>query len=54
MLPLYHYPLLSVDELALWSAAVGALILGAKNCLGRRRFATPRAPLVSSHAERAE
>lgn len=54
MLPLDHYPLLSVDELAVWFAALGALILGAKNCLRRRRFVGPRVPLGSSNGERAE
>ncbi len=54
MLPLDQYPLLSVDELAVWFAAVGALILGAKHCLQRRRFVEPRVPLASNCEERAE
>lgn len=54
MLPLEHYPLLGVDELAVWLAAVGALILGAKNCLRRSRCVEPRTPLGSNTVERAE
>lgn len=54
MLPLEDYPLLSVDELAVWFAALGALILGAKNCIRRRRWVEPRVPLVSPGGKRAE
>jgi len=54
MLSLEQYPLLSVAELAVWFAAVGALILGAKNCMRRRRLVEPPAPLGSSSGERAE
>ena len=55
MLPLdQQYPLLSVDELAVWFAALGALILGAKNCLQRRRLVEPRVPVGSNREEQAE